>query len=358
MKRLKTLFLICIITAASLPGLCQSGGNVERIVIDPGHGGHDLGAPGARVDEKELTLAIALRTGDAIRKLMPDVAVIYTRTSDLFVPLHERAALANSSRADLFISIHCNSGISPTAFGTESYVMGIHKTQENFEVARKENAVLLAEKNYTENYEGFNPDNDEDYIILHLLQNNNLEQSIRLADLVQQQMRTTGHMYDRGVKQAGFMVLYLTTMPGVLIEAGFVSNEAEEVFLLDTVNQQNIANAIAQALMNYSVSMQPVQAVTIPADTIIVPKEIITKEIYRIQFAVSPTPEPAMEAPFNKLEHLREFKTDEGFVCTFGAASSAEEAQQLIDYYLQKRMLKKKHIKNLKIIKCNETEHF
>jgi N-acetylmuramoyl-L-alanine amidase len=194
--------------------------------------------------------------------------------------------------------------------------------------------------------------------MLHLLQNNNLEQSIRLADLVQQQMRTTGHMYDRGVKQAGFMVLYLTTMPGVLIETGFVSNEAEEAFLLDTVNQQNIANAIAQALMNYSVSLQPAPQVRIPANTIIIPKEIITKEIYRIQFAISPTPEPVIEAPFNKLEQLKEFKTDEGFVCTFGAASSAEEAQQLIDYYLQKRILKKKHIKNLKIIKCSETEHF
>lgn len=273
MKRLKTLFLICIVTVTSLSGLCQSAGSVKRIVIDPGHGGHDLGAPGARVDEKVLTLTIALRTGEAIKKLMPDVAVIYTRTSDLFVPLHERAALANSSRADLFISIHCNSGISPTAFGTESYVMGIHKTQENFEVARKENAVLLAEKNYTENYEGFNPDNDEDYIILHLLQNNNLEQSIKLADLVQQQMRTTGHMYDRGVKQAGFMVLYLTTMPGVLIETGFVSNPAEEKFLIDTLNQQNIASAIARAVMDYRHSLLPAPQMVAPADTITLPKE-------------------------------------------------------------------------------------
>ncbi|MDD4176035.1 MAG: N-acetylmuramoyl-L-alanine amidase [Bacteroidales bacterium] len=273
MKRLKVLFLICTLMAASLSGLCQRAGIAERIVIDAGHGGHDLGAPGALVDEKELTLAIALRTGNAVNKLMPEVEVIYTRTSDVFVPLHQRAALANSSNADLFISIHCNSGSSPTTFGSESYVMGIHKTQENFEVAKKENAALLTEKNYTENYEGFNPDNDEDYIMLHLLQNNNLEQSISLASMVQQQMRATAHMYDRGVMQAGFMVLYLTTMPGVLIETGFVSNPAEEKFLIDTLNQQNIASAIARAVMDYRHSLLPAPQMVAPADTITLPKE-------------------------------------------------------------------------------------
>ncbi|MDD4741326.1 N-acetylmuramoyl-L-alanine amidase [Candidatus Falkowbacteria bacterium] len=273
MKRLKVLFLICTLMAASLSGLCQRAGIAERIVIDAGHGGHDLGAPGALVDEKELTLAIALRTGNAVNKLMPEVEVIYTRTSDVFVPLHQRAALANSSNADLFISIHCNSGSSPATFGSESYVMGIHKTQENFEVAKKENAALLTEKNYTENYEGFNPDNDEDYIMLHLLQNNNLEQSISLASMVQQQMRATAHMYDRGVMQAGFMVLYLTTMPGVLIETGFVSNPAEEKFLIDTLNQQNIASAIARAVMDYRHSLLPAPQMVAPADTITLPKE-------------------------------------------------------------------------------------
>lgn len=275
MKRLKMLFLICTMMAASLSGLCQSTGIPKRIVIDAGHGGHDLGAPGALVDEKELTLAIALRTGQAINKLLPEVHVIFTRTSDVFVPLHQRAALANSSTADLFISIHCNSSPSPTLFGSESYVMGIHKTQENFEVAKKENTALLTELNFTENYEGFNPDSDEDYIMLHLLQNNNLKQSISLARMVQQQMRTTARLYDRGVKQAGFVVLYLTTMPGVLIETGFVSNPAEEKFLIDTLNQQNIANAIARAVMDYRLSLLPAPQMIVPADTITLPKENI-----------------------------------------------------------------------------------
>jgi N-acetylmuramoyl-L-alanine amidase len=358
MKRLKMLFLICIIIAASLPVSSQTTTTFGRIMIDAGHGGHDLGAPGALTDEKELTLAIALRAGNTISKLMPDVEVIYTRTSDVFVPLHQRAALANSSHADLFLSIHCNSGLSPTAFGSESYVMGIHKTQENFEVAKKENATLLTEKNHTQNYNGFNPDNDEDYIMLHLLQNNNLEQSISLAGMVQQHMRSTGHMYDRGVKQAGFIILYLTTMPGVLIETGFLSNPAEEMFLIDTTNQQNIAKAIAQAVVDFRQSMLPKPETRITVDTISLSKEKITKEIFRVQFALSTTPEPTTQEPFNKLEHLWAFKTSAGYLCTFGETSTAEEAQQLIDNYLHKGMLKNKHTKTLKIIKCSETEHF
>ncbi len=358
MKRLKILFLICIMTAASLSGLCQRAGSAKRIVIDAGHGGHDLGAPGALVDEKELTLAIALRTGAAINKLMPGAEVIYTRTTDVFVPLHQRAALANSSSADLFVSIHCNSGPSPSAFGSETYVMGIHKTQENFEVARKENAALLTEKNYTENYEGFNPDNDEDYIMLHLLQNNNLEQSISLAGMVQQQLRATANMYDRGVKQAGFMVLYLTAMPGVLIETGFVSNPAEEKYLIDTINQQNIANAIARAVMDYQQSLLPASQTAVTADTITIAKVKITKEIYRVQFAISPTTEPLEQKPYNKMQHLWAFKSGTSYRCTFGAASTAEEAQHLIETFLQKGILKKKDIKNLKVIKCSADEHF
>ncbi|NCA84808.1 MAG: N-acetylmuramoyl-L-alanine amidase [Clostridia bacterium] len=358
MKRLKLLFLIWMMMAAYLPALGQSVSKLARIVIDAGHGGHDLGAPGLLVDEKELTLSIALRAGAAIKKVLPGVDVIYTRTADVFVPLHQRAALANSSDADLFISIHCNSGLSPTAFGSESYVMGLHKTQENFEVAKKENAPLLAEKNYAQNYDGFNPDNDEDYIMLHLLQNNNMERSIMLANLVQQQLRNTASMYDRGVKQAGFVVLYLTTMPGVLIETGFVSNPAEEKFLTDTTNQQNIANAIALALTEYEQTLLPTPETAVPADTITLPKEKITKYIYRIQFAVNPTPELPEDKHWDELENLWFFKTNGGYLCTFGETSTVEQAQQLIDNYLQKGILKKKHLQQLKIIKCSETEHF
>jgi N-acetylmuramoyl-L-alanine amidase len=358
MKRLKLLFLIWATMSACMPAIGQSMRQLDCIIIDAGHGGHDLGAPGTLVNEKELTLSIALRTGAAIKKILPGVDVVYTRTTDVFVPLHQRAALANSNNADLFISIHCNSGRSPAAFGSESYVMGLHKTQENFEVAKKENAPLLAEKNYTQNYDGFNPDNDEDYIMLHLLQNNNIEQSISVAQMIQKQMRNTASIYDRGVKQAGFMVLYLTTMPGVLIETGFVSNPAEEKFLTDTTNQQNIATAIALALAEYEQTLLPTPETAMPADTITLPKEKITKYIYRIQFAVNPTPELPEEKHWDELENLWFFKTNGGYLCTFGEVSTFVEAQQLIDNYLQRGILKNKHLQLLKIIKCSETEHF
>jgi N-acetylmuramoyl-L-alanine amidase len=254
MGRIKPIVILLFLTQFFVYARGQSlsaENSPDKIVVDAGHGGKDRGAPGTVFDEKDITLAIALLVGGFIQEQMPDVEVIYTRDDDTFVPLHKRAKIANDNHADLFISIHCNSISDPDFFGAETYVMGVHKTAENLEVAKAENAAILLEDDYGDTYGGFDPDSDEDYIMLNMIQNSSLDQSIRFSMLVQQKLKETAGMYDRGVKQAGFVVLYLTTMPGVLIETGFLSNRAEEKYLLNPDNQTKIARAIAEAVDAY-----------------------------------------------------------------------------------------------------------
>jgi N-acetylmuramoyl-L-alanine amidase len=229
---------------------------IDRVVIDAGHGGEDPGALGKHCREKDIVLAIALKTGEYIEKNMPDVNVIYTRKSDIFIELYKRAQIANESHADLFISIHCNSNPRSTPFGAETYVMGLHKSEDNLEVAKLENAAILLESDYTANYEGFDPNSDEAYIVFNLYQNIFLEQSLAMAVNVQDQFRERVGRNDRGVKQAGFLVLYRTTMPGVLIETGFLSNAAEESYLMSEEGQVYLASAIYRAFRDYKNRME------------------------------------------------------------------------------------------------------
>lgn len=232
--------------------LAQNNGNrFDKIVIDAGHGGIDSGALGSVSKEKDIVLSLALKIGVLIELNLKDVKVIYTREDDRLVPLHERATIANESHADLFISIHCNSNVNSKYFGSETYVMGIHKSDENLNVAKTENAAILMEDDYTETYDGFDPDSDEDYIMLNMFQSSTLDQSIQFSIVLQDKLEHTAGMYNRGVKQAGFVVLYLTTMPGVLIETGFISNPAEEKYLLDQENQDKIAHAVFDAILEY-----------------------------------------------------------------------------------------------------------
>jgi len=254
MKRIKIIFFtfsafLFLITAQGQDG--EEHHKFDKVVIDAGHGGRDRGASGSMSVEKDITLAMSLLAGRLISQQMPDIEVIYTRKTDRFVPLHKRASIANEKQADLFISIHCNSISDPEFFGSETYVMGVHKTMENLEVAKTENAAILMEENYFEYYNGFDPDSDEDYIMLNMLQSSSMEQSIRFSMLVQENLKERAGMYDRGIKQAGFVVLYLTTMPGVLIETGFLSNPAEEKYLLDPENQLRLAKAIVEAVRVY-----------------------------------------------------------------------------------------------------------
>jgi N-acetylmuramoyl-L-alanine amidase len=229
----------------------QRKNQIRKVVIDAGHGGHDSGAKGRNSLEKEVALSIALKTGRLIQKNCPGVQVIYTRESDVFVELYRRAQIANENKADLFISIHCNANPSPFAYGTETYVMGLHKSLANLDVARTENASILLEDNYSKRYDGFNPNSTEAYIIFNLFQNAYLDKSLDFASRVEANFTANTKLPERGVKQAGFLVLYRTTMPGVLVETGFLSNSHEEAYLISTAGQERLAYSIYRAFDEY-----------------------------------------------------------------------------------------------------------
>ncbi len=252
MKRLAAFFGIFILFACCGDHQLDAAGSaVSTVVIDPGHGGRDYGAIGRRANEKDIALAISLKLGEYIREYIPEVEVIFTREKDVFVPLHERAQIANDNKADLFISVHCNSASSRRAQGTETFVMGLHRSEANLEVARRENKSILYEEDYMETYDGFDPHSPEANIIFSLYQNAYLDQSLKMASLVQDQFRDRAGRIDRGVKQAGFLVLYEIAMPGILVETGFISNSAEEQFLMSSSGQAYLASAIFRAFRDY-----------------------------------------------------------------------------------------------------------
>lgn len=255
---------------------------LKTVVIDAGHGGKDSGTCGKLTLEKDIVLDIALKLGGYIEKNIPDLDVIYTRTTDVFLPLHERAEIANKNEADLFISIHANADPQGRAHGTETYAMGLHKTQGNLEVAQKENAVIYMEDDYKSTYEGFDPHSVESYIVFELVQNIHLDQSLDFASFVQEQFRERTQRHDRGVKQAGFLVLWRTTMPSVLIETGFLSNENEEQFLLSENGKDYIASAIYRAFKDYKHNVE-------------------LKSQYEVQYAQLDTTNPASTAPKNTI---------------------------------------------------------
>lgn len=232
-------------------GQTPESNGIHKIVIDPGHGGSDPGTLGSRTREKDIALSIALKLGNFIRNNYPDVEVIFTRKDDKFVALDERTTIANASKADLFISIHCNSNPSKSPYGTETYVLGLHKSEDNLDVAMRENAVITYEQDYSSKYEGYDPKSTESYIIFTLMQNAHLDQSLRFANLVETEFREHTSRHDRGVKQAGFLVLWKSSMPSVLIETGFLSNIKEEAFLATESGQELIASSIFKAFGDY-----------------------------------------------------------------------------------------------------------
>ena len=228
--------------------------NAEKkwvVVIDAGHGGKDPGAVGANSYEKNITLAVALKTGEYIEKNLDNVTVIYTRKTDTFVELRDRAEIANKNNADLFISIHVNGTSSNRIQGTETFIMGLTRDRENIEVAMKENSVILLESDYSTKYENFDPTSPESYIMFTLMQNIYQQQSTNLASKIQGQFTNRVNRIDRGVKQAGFLVLYMTSMPSILTEIGFITNSAEERFLNSTEGQDYIASALFRACREY-----------------------------------------------------------------------------------------------------------
>ena len=222
------------------------------LVIDPGHGGHDAGALGAISKEKNINLAVALRFGKYVEQNLPEVRVIYTRTKDVFIPLNERANIANRANADLFISVHTNAlPAGKVARGFETYTLGMHRAKDNLDVAMRENSVISMEKDYQQRYQGFDPRSSESYIIFEFIQGKNMERSVELARMIQRGVCDGANRPDKGVHQAGFLVLRETSMPGCLIELGFITTPDEERLLNNDSRVDDIARGIYEAFAKY-----------------------------------------------------------------------------------------------------------
>ncbi len=315
----------------------QRGEKISTVVIDPGHGGRDSGTLGAISKEKDINLTVALLVGDYIKKNCPDVNVVFTRERDVFVDLDERANIANRNNADVFISIHCNSTESKaaSAVGAETYVLGEHKNAANLAVAKKENASILYEEDADEKYGNFDLNSPEAYIALSLFQKEYLNQSIQLAANIQEQFTKRVGRKDRGVQQAGFLVLWKTAMPSVLIELGFISNAAEERFLASEDGQTYMASAIYRAFRDFKTSYEgenqtvkvetPVEIkvekpaetkvetpevtkvetpVETPVETKVVTVETTPKVSFKVQFATRDTQVPVNHKDFAKVPEV------------------------------------------------------
>ena len=233
--------------------LAMADGNRNfTLVIDAGHGGHDAGALGAMSKEKNINLNVALAFGRYVEANCPDVKVIYTRKTDVFVTLHERANIANRNKADLFVSIHTNAlPKGKQARGLETYTLGMNRAEENFDVAKRENAVILYEKDYKQRYEGFDPNSSESYIMFEFLQDKNMAQSVELAKMVQKRTCASADRANKGVRQAGFLVLRETSMPSCLIELGFITTFSEEQYLNTKQGVDALGYGIYQAFVDY-----------------------------------------------------------------------------------------------------------
>lgn len=251
------------------------------LVIDAGHGGHDAGALGAFSKEKNINLNVALSFGRYVENNCPDVKVIYTRKTDVFIPLHTRADIANKNKANLFISIHTNAvPRGRIARGLETYTLGMHRAGSNLEVAKRENSVILIEKDYKQHYEGFDPNSSESYIMFEFMQDKNMAQSVELARYVQRRVCASADRQDKGVKQAGFLVLRETSMPSCLIELGFITTSDEEQFLNTSDGVDRLGFGIYQAFLDYKrkydtgftvpYQAEPQQDINIPS---VVPQE-------------------------------------------------------------------------------------
>lgn len=291
------LFIVAVLCGITFSAQAQDNGKlISVVVIDAGHGGKDPGAAVGNAKEKDIVLDIALRLGQSIQATYPAMKVIYTRKTDVFVPLHERAEIANRSKADLFISIHVNATGQTSVHGTETFVLGQHRSKDNLEVAKKENSVILLEDDYNIRYEGFDPNSSESYIMFELVQDEYLEQSVMFASDIQHRFRVLAKRADRSVKQAGFLVLRRTTMPSVLIEAGFISHPGERAFMSSEAGKKQLALAIFEAFKAYKRKIEDKSSFSIrtenaPAPAAMAPREQVAAHAanrwYSVQIAAS-----------------------------------------------------------------------
>ncbi len=305
------------------------------VVLDAGHGGHDPGNRGNGYKEKEIALNVVLAVGATLEK-DPNYKVVYTRKTDEFIELHERGNIANKANADLFVSVHCNSHRSQ-AYGTETFVLGLHANDENFNVAKNENSVILLEDNYEANYDGFDPNSPESIIGLTLMQEEYLDQSLTLASFVQNRFKKSLERKSRGVKQAGFVVLHQTYMPSVLIELGFLTNNNEGRYLNSKKGQDDMAKSITTSIIDYKESLDAIYYIPKP-DTPQEPGHVTAKmdgdKIYqditfKVQIAAGSTDIALQSFNFNGLEQLSKVRDGDLYKYYFGSTSNYTLIQEL-----------------------------
>jgi N-acetylmuramoyl-L-alanine amidase len=256
MRRIGLSILICLLfLTSSFQRLEPKGFKLRTIVIDAGHGGKDPGCSGFGSREKDIALDVAIKLGEFIKQNMEEVKIIYTRKSDVFIELHERAAIANRNNADLFISVHVNSGPSGL-YGTETFCMGLHKSEQNLEIAQRENSSILMEHNHEKEYDGFDPKSPQSYILFSLYQSAFMSNSTKLAGKIEKEFAENNNRHSRGVKQAGFLVLWKTSMPSVLVETGFLTDTTDANYLKEEKGRVDTAWGIYSAIEDFKNEME------------------------------------------------------------------------------------------------------
>ncbi len=328
MKTNKFSFIIIVLFLILLNfhGFAATNPPTEKfvVVLDAGHGGKDPGNRGNGYKEKDIALSIILKIGAELKK-HPDVKVVYTRTTDVFIPLDERAEIANEANADLFVSVHCNAHDSQ-AHGTETFVLGLHRNADNLKIAMKENSVIYLEEDYEVKYGGFDPNSPASYIGMTLMQEEYLDQSILLADFVQKGFTNKLKRTDRGVKQAGFLVLRKTYMPSVLVETGFLTNNSEGRFLNSNAGQQKMAASIIEGILNYKSSLN-LQATTVETPSVSTientssSSEVYDNITFKVQLAAGSQPLATKPYNFKGLEGVSRQKEGELYKYYFGSTS-------------------------------------
>ncbi len=343
-----TLFVLILIIATCYSAFSQSGQKF-KVALDAGHGDHDFGAVYHGHIEKNIALAVVLKVGKILEK-NPNIDVIYTRKTDVFIDLVERANIANRADANIFVSIHCNANKNTAADGSETYVMGLTKNASNLEAAKKENAVITLEKDYKQKYEGYDPNSPETLIGMTLMQEEYLENSIALAGKVQENFKSLLGQKDRGVKQAPFMVLHKAYMPRVLIEMGFISNPTEGARLDSEEGQQETAQSIADAIINYkkeffgegnnepTIEKPTPKKVETPIvkkeDTVIPekPKEVVDAKgtVFKVQLSASSKKIDVRPSNFKGLKNVSSTYENKLYKYMYGETSDYENAKKLL----------------------------
>jgi len=339
----KYLLLLIIILLAPLQVTQAATAQPFTVVIDAGHGGKDPGALGSIVREKDIILDVALRVGQLIARQHPTVKIIYTRSTDVFIPLQQRADIANKANANLFISIHADYSENKLAKGPTCYTLGPNRSKDNFEIAKRENSVILLEDNYKQRYEGFDPNSAESYIMFEFMQDNYMTKSIELASMIQKNFKQAGRS-TKGVRQDVFLVLRNTSMPSVLVELGFVTNREEELYLKSDTGKNELAEGIAKAFTEFKTAYERkngVQAsmparnesISVVADTPIAPVKLVTSDVVlsdnSIQFSVQLLTVPSkLSAKDKRLKgYTLDFYTEKGsYKYTLGSYTDFDSA--------------------------------